>query len=381
VHVPLCRSKCAYCDFYSIEAASSPVSPALLAQLLLDQALAWLDRGCAPRALESLYIGGGTPTMLGDALPALVDRLLGAFGAAEDAEVTVEANPDSLDSALCSALASAGVTRVSLGVQSFDDAELALLGRAHDARAAARAAETVRESGLTLAIDLICGVPGSTPEAWRSTLERAVATGADHVSVYPLSLETGTPLAAAVLVGDVAEPDQDATAEAMLLAEEMLGAAGLERYEVANYARVGKRSRHNEAYWTGAEYIGVGPSAHGMVSARTGRAIGLVGIDESAARIRYAVASDLDEGLARTPRVDLDVLDAASAMREDAMLGLRRSEGIDDALASAAGVVSVLESLKTDGLVAHEEGRWRTTTRGWLLGNEVFGRVWNRDEV
>ena len=381
VHVPVCRSKCSYCDFFSMAAGSLPLETEQLAQLLLDQALGWLERGLEGRPLASLYVGGGTPSILGPALPALVERICAAYGCEPGAEVTVEANPDSLDRELAADLRLAGVTRLSLGVQSFNDAELRLLGRVHDASQARAAARHACEAGLALSLDVMCGVPGQDAATWRATLEAALAAGAGHLSVYPLALEAGTPLAAAVLLGDVPEPDADAAADAMIAASELLGAAGLTRYEVANHARPGHESRHNTAYWTGAEYLGVGPSAHGMLDAATARAAGFVGVSESTARVRYAVASDLGEGLARTPRVDVEMLGLAEAAREDAMLGMRLAAGITDELATGSGTGDALLSLERDGLVVHEASRWRVTPRGWLLGNEVFARIWNADVV
>lgn len=358
-----------------------PHDAAQLAQLLLDQALAWLERGLERRPLGSLYVGGGTPSMLGPALPALVEGILASYGSEPDAEVTVEANPESLDRELAPGLRRAGVTRLSLGVQSFDDDELRLLGRPHDASQARAAAAYARDAGLALSVDLMCGLPDQDPAVWRSTLDAAIAVGAEHVSVYPLALEAGTPLAVAVLLGDVAEPDPDAAADAMIVASELLAAAGLPRYEVANYARPGCESRHNTAYWTGAEYLGVGPAAHGMLRAATARAAGFVGVSAATARVRYAVASDLGEGLARTPRIDVEMLDHAQAAREDAMLGMRLAAGITDDLARAAGAGDALCSLEGDGLVLHERGRWAVTARGWLLGNEVFERIWDAGTV
>jgi oxygen-independent coproporphyrinogen-3 oxidase len=375
VHVPLCRSKCSYCDFFSLTPAELRVAPPALVDALVNQARAWAERGLEIRGLDTLYIGGGTPTMLGDALATLVSALAIWAEAEGGAEITVEANPESLEPELLELLAMAGVTRVSLGVQSFDDAELALLGRAHDAARAKAAAAWVTAAGLELSIDLMCGLPGQDGSTWRRTLERAIDTAADHVSVYPLSLEAGTPLAAAVAVGDVVEPAPDEVADMLVEASTALEAVGLSRYETANYARAGHESRHNSAYWTGAPYLGIGPGAHGMLSAAAARSAGVI-IGDEAARVRYAVACRMETGLAFMPEVDIETLDAAQTAREDAMLGLRLTRGVDDALADRAGAVAVLVSLEADGLVSHASGRWATTERGWLLGNEVFSRVW-----
>lgn len=375
VHVPLCRSRCAYCDFFSLTPSELALAPEELVDGLVNQARAWAERSLEPRGIDTLYVGGGTPTMLGGALAALVSALSVWAEAELDAEITVEANPDSLTPEMLELLAMAGVTRVSLGVQSFDDAELSLLGRLHSADDATRAAASVIGAGLELSVDLMCGVPGQGSETFGRSLAAAVGVGADHVSVYPLAVEEGTPLAARIAHGAVSGPDPDAAADMLLQAEEVLGRAGLARYETSNYARPGSESRHNLAYWTGAEYLGIGPGAAGMLHAGTARAAGFV-VPEGAARVRYQVVRSLGDGLAYMPRVEIETLTATEAAREDAMLGLRLTAGIGDELVARACIGSVMESLAADGLVERRAGRWATTQRGWLLGNEVFGRVW-----
>lgn len=375
VHVPLCRTKCAYCDFFSVAEQDLPLSVDALTDALVNQTLAWGERGLAIRPLETLYIGGGTPSMLGSALAGLVDAIATHVGLATGAEVTVEANPDSLDDSLVALLAEAGVTRVSLGVQSFHDDVLRTLGRVHDATQAMHAARAVRDWNLALSIDLMCGIPGQSMGSWLASVEHAIATGAEHVSVYPLSLESGTPLAAEMLLGRFAEPDPDIAADMMIAGSEVLSREGFARYEVANYAKPGAQSRHNTAYWTGREYLGVGPGAHGMLTASTARAAGFI-VPEDAARVRYAIACDLQAGLQPVSRVDVETLTAEEAAREDVMLGLRLTHGVDVALVERAGVGAVLERLARTGLVERCGERWRLTEGGWLLGNEVFGDVW-----
>jgi oxygen-independent coproporphyrinogen-3 oxidase len=378
VHVPLCVSKCAYCDFCSIvtsERTADSITTALTAQA---SALAPAGSGFNAR---TLYFGGGTPSVLGPRLPRLVSAMRTVFGVSFDgAEVTVEANPDSMVPALAAALAAVGITRVSLGVQSFDDAVLQVLGRPHDSNGALRAAAAVTATGaLDLSVDLMCGVPGQDMRSWEESLVMAVGTGAVHVSVYPLTVEPGTPMDAEVLAGVLPAPDPDLAAEMMLFAEGMLAAEGLERYEVANFALPGHESRHNSAYWTGRPYLAVGPSAHGMLAAGEASLVGVTTpAPADAARLRYSYTADVGVWLAAPldRPAEIEWLTAAEALREDAMLGLRLSVGIDDGLAERAGVVEVVESLVTDGLLEHTDGRWRVTQRGWLLGNQVFGRVW-----
>jgi oxygen-independent coproporphyrinogen-3 oxidase len=375
VHVPLCRTKCAYCDFFSVSEADLPLTIDALTGALVEQTLAWAERGLALRPLQTLYVGGGTPSMLGPALAGLVDAIGTHVGFAPGAEVTVEANPDSLDDSLVALLAEAGVTRVSLGVQSFHDDVLHLLGRAHDATRALAAARSVRDWNLDLSVDLMCGIPGQSMGSWLSSVELAIGTGAGHVSVYPLSLESGTPLAAEVLLGRFAEPDPDIAADMMIAAGELLALEGFKRYEIANYAKPGAESRHNTAYWTGKEYLAVGPGAHGMLSADTARTAGFI-VPAEAARVRYAIACELQSGLQLVPRVDVETLTADETMREDVMLGLRLTRGVPDALVERAGVSGVLGRLEGTGLVERAGSHWRLTEGGWLLGNEVFGEVW-----
>jgi coproporphyrinogen III oxidase-like Fe-S oxidoreductase len=304
-----------------------------------------------------------------------------------DAEITVETNPETTSPALVAALTEAGVNRFSLGVQSFDDAVLRTLGRAHDAAKAAEACSVLQRAGVDFSIDLICGVPGQDIASWRQTLERAVATGALHYSVYPLAIEPGTPLAADVDAERLPAPDPDLAADMMVLAREHMARHAIERYEVANYAYPGHEARHNTTYWTGGAYLGLGPGAHSMLPydeyERVADAEGWTrggpgpGADH-AVRVRFAHAPDTDaylrEPLARP--ADEEYLDAAKAAREDLMLGLRLTRGVAEADVARAGLASVLERLRDDGLVEIDSGRWRTTERGWLLGNEVFGAVW-----
>ncbi|MCX8008039.1 MAG: radical SAM family heme chaperone HemW, partial [Coriobacteriia bacterium] len=275
-HVPFCVSKCSYCDFFSVELAQARASASTVFEALYEQWTEWVVR-LGIRPARTVYVGGGTPTALPiDLLAAFVADVAGQTCLAPDGELTVEANPESLDRRVADALAAAGATRVSLGVQAFPDALLAVLGRPHDATRALRAAESVVAAGLDLAVDLICGIPGQTVGMWRASLEYAIEAGARHVSVYPLSLESGTPLAAEVMLGRYRALDDDVVADMMLAARDVLESAGLQRYEVANYAVPGHECRHNRAYWTAREYLGMGPSAHGMLSASTARAAGFV---------------------------------------------------------------------------------------------------------
>ncbi|MBN2822670.1 MAG: radical SAM family heme chaperone HemW [Coriobacteriia bacterium] len=386
VHVPFCVAKCAYCDF----ASRTPRVPSELSSYVnaaLTETTAWSDRGVLGD-VSTLYFGGGTPTLLGDGLVSLLAGILERCGLRADAEITVETNPETTTPEIVSALRDAGVTRMSLGVQSFDDDVLQTLGRRHDAATAQSVARLLAGSGMSAALDLICGVPGQSMESWDASLRRAIDTGAGHVSVYPLSVEEGTPLCGSVDAGCVPEPDPDLAADMMLHAAKVLSAAGMVRYETASHARPGQESRHNTAYWTGVPYIGIGPGAHSMLPAgefdRIARAEGwydhpwnLVPGTSEAARVRFSVAEKIEDYLAASLRPPLVavILTASEVAAEDVMLGLRMVEGVDVALVDNAGLTGVLAELQADGLVERAGERWRTTERGWLLGNEVFGRV------
>lgn len=380
VHVPLCRSKCAYCDFYSVVDDGAVVHPEF-AKTTLDLLRGWLADSVRAVPLDTAYFGGGTPTVLGNTLPVLIRAIQDVVPFAEGAEVTVEANPESLTEELLGHLVEAGVTRVSVGVQSLDDEALAWLGRPHNARAASEALGMVAAAGLDPSADLICGVPGISTVAWEASLHGVLDAGATHVSVYPLTVEEGTPLAAEIAAGRSPALDDDALADDMDAAARVLDSRGLVRYEVANYAVPGHESRHNSAYWTGKPYLGIGGGAHGMLNGRQARALGLVPDGHNdAARVRYSYAAAVYPSREESLLASLEALTEAEAAREDAMLGMRMTEGISEDLAERAGVVAVLESLVRDGLVVRRDARWRPTERGWLFGNVVFGRIWGAIE-
>ncbi len=388
VHVPFCVSKCAYCDFHSVPGHESWRQP------FVDAALFEVGHWSHHDLLDdvpTVYVGGGTPTLLGDGLVRLVRGLRETARIRPQAEFTVETNPETTDAILVAALIDGGVNRFSLGVQSFDDEILRILGRCHDAEAASGAARTLRDAGAAFSIDLICGVPGQSFESWDDTLEKAVASGARHVSVYPLTVEDGTPLAVAVESGSMPALDPDVAADMMLAADVALAAAGMPRYEVASYAQPGHEARHNQVYWSGGAYLGIGPSAASMLPHDTyvrladGEGWPLPeqdGGQPPLARTRFSHSSDLPAYLRRplTAPTELEHLSEAEVKREDVMLGLRLRRGVLAASVEAAGLTAVLGGLADKGLVSLSErdgdARWRTTEQGWLLGNEVFGSVW-----
>lgn len=378
VHVPFCRTKCSYCDFASIADADTLTIDSV--RKGIESEITRWAQAALPGVVETVYVGGGTPTILSRRLPELVRHILKMFPHTPDAEVTVEANPDSPSRSLLEELVQAGVTRISLGAQSFVAAELGLLGRVHSPECALDLARMVRDLGLDLSLDLICGIPGQSKESWLATLNRALSTGAGHFSVYPLSVEPGTPLDVACSSGLVERSDPDIAAEHMMLAEEEFSKHGLSRYEVVNYSAPGKESRHNLAYWTARPYLGIGPAAHGMLDAVTATSVGLVdGCDAAVARVRYAQPGDVGQWLTGAPAT-IELLDSRQAHREDIMLGMRLTRGVPAAAFDDEELRLVLAGLVEDGLVEvagdPRNQRVRATRTGWLLGNEIYSRIW-----
>ena len=261
VHIPFCESKCPYCDFNTyagIEALMPPYVAALAREV--EQWGAWLGRP----TLASVFFGGGTPSYLPpNDLRRLMDAVRSAFDLQDDAEATAEANPGDCTPERLLAMRRAGFNRISIGVQSFDDAELAMLGRRHDAERAAQAVRDARKAGFdNLSLDLMFGLPEQSVATWARSVEEAIRLQTDHLSAYALTLESGTPLEADVRFGRTPEPDPDLAADMYLRAQTVLAAAGLQQYEISNWAAPGRESTHNLAYWRGRPYLGVGPGAH-----------------------------------------------------------------------------------------------------------------------
>lgn len=263
IHVPFCVRKCAYCDFYS-QASPAAGTMEQYVQTVLNEAVAWRRRlGEQRLGIRTVFVGGGTPTCLP---PTLMQRLIcglrDALRLNQVEEWTVEANPATVDTSYCRLLRDEGVDRLSIGVQSFNDEELVRLGRIHTAAEAERTVEIARDAGFErLSIDLIYGIPGQGESGWRRTLERVWALKLEHVSCYCLSYEAGTPLTRQREAGAVEGAGEDEELALFRMAGRMLAEAGLERYEISNYARLGQECRHNLTYWRGGDYIGIGPAA------------------------------------------------------------------------------------------------------------------------
>lgn len=382
VHVPFCVRKCAYCDFASRAFAEHDGVFARYVRTLRAQLGQFGSAGLLSRCTTA-YVGGGTPTLLG---PSLLGQLVREIERSCPGlvELTCEANPDSLTDELISSIRETGATRLSIGVQSLQDGELEALGRVHDARTARERVAAAVSSGLDVSVDLMCAIPQQTASSWRDTLEQIIALAPGHVSVYPLTIEEGTPFWRRYGETDPEWNDEDVQAERMEEAASVLEAAGYERYEVASYAREGKACRHNQAYWTGLSYLGLGVSASSMFDVETYRAIcgiakRLPSVEDDVARVRMTSADGIDRmadgaGFDES-RFDLELLDARQAIAEDLMLGMRLSEGVGERLAAECPSATWADLIER-GLVIKRGSRMAPTHRGWLLGNELYGTLW-----
>lgn len=355
IHIPFCRSKCAYCDFYSLAQSEERMDAYVDA---LRASLRDMASMAAGYAVDTVYFGGGTPSLLGaPRLSALLDAALGSFTVAAGAEITFEANPESArDEAALRTLRAAGFNRVSLGMQSADDAELLAVGRVHTAADTEAAVDALRAAGFdNLSLDLIFGLPEQTRERWEKNLAAAVALAPEHLSCYALKVEPGTPLYARR--DHVALPDDDAQADMYLAAADFLASRGYAQYEISNFALPGRESRHNLKYWTLGEYLGFGPGAHSDFGGR-----------------RFAVARDLDAFL-RGERVYSENAAVTPQEREAerVMLGLRLTRGLP--AVELTGAAAVLRECAAHGLAEQSGGFWRLTPRGFLVSNAIILRV------
>ncbi|CAN5431823.1 radical SAM family heme chaperone HemW [soil metagenome] len=315
VHIPFCLQRCDYCDFTTFADRDEAI-PAYVSGLSAH--IAGSGAAYEGEVFGSVFVGGGTPTYLP---PADLARVLGAvreaFAFTADAEWTVEANPETVTAEMAGALAAAGVNRISLGAQSFDDRVLQTLGRWHDPASVATAVERLRDAGIErLSLDLIYGTPGETDASWERSLDRVIDLGVRHVSAYALTVEPNTPYAARVRRQPALEPDEDLQAHRMGVAEQRLTAAGLARYEVSNWAAPGRASRHNLTYWRGGDWLAFGSGAHG---AWAGRRWWLVRDPAKYARM----VADGAEPLGGEEHVDAD-----ARRIERLMMGLRLVEGV-----------------------------------------------------
>lgn len=363
IHIPFCKAKCAYCDFYSL-AHSEEKMDAYMAALLrhLEEV--------APRAagmrVDTVYFGGGTPSYLGAVrLCRILQTVLRRYGVTRDAEITLEANPDSAgDWKELRRLRRAGFNRLSLGVQSTDDALLRRIGRVHTYEQVQQAVKAARQAKFTnLSLDLIYGLPGQTVEDWQRTLADAVALGPEHLSCYGLKLEEGTPLWQQRQT--LTLPDDDAQADMYLYTVAALGEMGYEQYEISNFAKPGKASRHNLKYWNMEEYAGFGPGAHSDFGG-----------------VRYGYVRDIDSYIAG--KLVLSESENDSTLARDyeyVMLSLRTAAGIDRQTFEKRyrqrfqPMETLFEQYEKAGLALPTEGGWRLTPKGFLVSNSIIAAL------
>lgn len=363
IHIPFCKAKCAYCDFYSLAHGEEKMD-AYMAALLrhLEEV--------APRAagmqVDTVYFGGGTPSYLGAArLCRILQTVLRRYDVARDAEITLEANPDSAgDWKELRRLRRAGFNRLSLGVQSTDDALLRRIGRIHTYEQVQQAVTAARKAKFTdLSLDLIYGLPGQTMEDWQRTLADAVALGPEHLSCYGLKLEEGTPLWQQRQT--LTLPDDDAQADMYLYTVAALGEMGYEQYEISNFAKPGKASRHNLKYWRMEEYAGFGPGAHSDFGG-----------------VRYGYVRDIDSYIAG--RLVLSESENDSTLARDyeyVMLSLRTAAGIDRQTFEKRyrqrfqPMEALFEQYEKAGLASRTEGGWRLTPKGFLVSNSIIAAL------
>jgi len=378
VHVPFCVRKCGYCDFYSVAGGEEARDgfPALVEREM--DLLLHAYPGEADIPADTVYFGGGTPTVLGpDRLRRLLAAIRSRFPVAEDAEITTEANPGTVTGDDFSRLREGGFNRVSLGVQSFRPETLAALGRIHsveDVRAVYRGGRRARFSSV--GIDLIFGNPGQSEAEWQEDLDLAVTFLPDHVSAYALTPEPGTPIHGAIRGGGIALPDDDAVARMYTAARETLRTAGYSHYEISNFARPGKECRHNMKYWRRDGYLGLGPSAHGLLFPGGSTPFGLRTANPPSLP-DYARA--LGEG--RPPWGSPRACGREDAWKESLIFGLRLAEGVSlSSIEKRNGpppdvAREAVETLIGSGLLLREGDRLRLPERYWFVSNEVLQRL------
>ena len=367
VHWPFCVSKCPYCDFNSHVRASID-QDAWREALLTD--LAYEARLLPGRTLTSIFFGGGTPSLMQPStVEAVIDSAHQHWPAADGIEITFEANPNSVEAARFADLASAGVNRLSLGLQSFDDKALAFLGRAHSAREGWKALEIAQRRFRRVSFDLIYALPGDSEDSWSVTLAQALSLGTSHLSLYQLTIEPGTRFAALYAAGRLKPLDADRAAALYELTDDMTSTAGLPAYEISNHARHGRESRHNLTYWRYGDYAGIGPGAHG-------RRLGL-------RTVRHRKPENFLSAIARGGNgiAEEALLSPIEAADEALVMGLRLREGIDAAaIAERFGLPDIVdwrraERLMESGHLTRDGSRIAATREGRLLLDHLLGEI------
>jgi oxygen-independent coproporphyrinogen-3 oxidase len=383
ISVPFCRSKCSYCNFASgvfSVAQMGRYIERLEADVVAAPAFAEDQGAATPAVLETVYLGGGTPNLLQPKeLKKLFFILHRDFSLAPDPEITVECAPGTLSDEVVETLAACRVNRVSLGIQSFVDQEAASVARLHTRDKALGDIQRLRAAGIAnINVDLIAGLPHQTEESWNFSLDQAIATGVPHISIYMLEIDEDSRLGRELMAGGTRYhahfvPDEDRTAEFYEMACARLNAAGIQQYEISNFARGGYESRHNLKYWTRQPYLGFGVDAHSMLPAAAPLHSGDV---ES---VRFSTTDSFDQFFA-SPEITVTPVTRSQAVEESFFLGLRLNRGVRvDELRGHFGAevdkfAPVVKELIADGLLESADNRVRLTARGRLLSNEVFER-------
>ena len=378
-HIPFCLSRCPYCDFNSYAGLGWLIPQyvdALQEEMQLYAKAAW------QLEVITAYFGGGTPSLLPqEAVARLLETAARLFHASPEMEVTLEANPGTVKPSFLAQLRQSGVNRLSLGMQSFSDRELRLLGRIHSSAEAREAYRAARQAGFqNINIDLLYALPGQTIKEWQNSLAAALRLAPDHLSLYPLTLEPGTPLSDAVAAGSLPPPDSDLAADIYLLASDRLAGEGYIHYEISNWALPGRECRHNLTYWKNGPYLGFGAGAHSHLGGY--RWANIPSPTEYAANLGRAKTNQAQQpGLPSPVTATIEPVDRDLEIADSVILGLRLEEGIDFAhFAHRFGIElpalyrHQIEELTGVGLIAGDERGIRLTTRGRLLGNEVFLR-------
>ena len=365
IHIPFCRSKCDYCDFYSLAGQEGRMDDYQKALITHMKETAPQTRGYQ---IDTVYFGGGTPSYYGEKrLRELLRLIAKRFDLAKDAEITVECNPDSVDLKMLQSLRRAGVNRLSLGVQSACDRELECLHRPHTFTQAVAAVSAARAAKFqNISLDLIYGLPGQTMEGWQDTVEQVLALKPEHLSCYGLKVESGTPLDYRVSRGEQL-PDDDQQADMYLWTVDRLAQEGYRQYEISNFARSGFQSRHNLKYWMGHPYIGFGPGAHSDFGGR-----------------RYSFLRDLEgyiSGVLEGGAVidSSDLIPSRERGSEYLMLRLRTTRGIEEweyrreFFLNFDPIEQKLEDYERHGWAERHDRRWNLTPKGFLVSNQLIG--------
>ena len=365
IHIPFCKSKCEYCDFYSIGGSRDRRVTDDYLQALADH-IREAGRLAPEYLVDTVYCGGGTPSFFGaENLEKILDEIHKSFRLSVEAEITLEANPDSVTLQSMKKLVRAGFNRISIGVQSDDDEMLKKLGRPHNFHQAKQALTLARQAGFgNISLDLMYGLPNQTLSAWKETVLRIVGLRPEHISCYALKVEEGTPLWSYKELANL--PDDDTQADMYLAASDLLRDYGYEHYEISNFGKKGFASKHNLKYWTGGEYLGFGPTAASDFAGK-----------------RFTILRDLHgymQGIAKKETVlsECETIPARERAGEYVMLRLRTSDGISaeeyerQYLMPFAPLEKAMKLFEEKGYAVYENDRWRLTERGWLVSNQII---------